>query len=345
MDWRDRSRVDRFAYEMIDPHNLTNTRGWMRNVTSASITQGYYSDTRISGKLEGVDTGYIVNSLIRIYHYVDAENYVEILGTFFVNDLSVKVKGGLEIESFELTSMLTRISNDYLEHHYAYGNGTSYLDILKSMLTQWDIDFEVDDNVAHRYVSGSRLYECEDSKLSTLYDVCDVLNARMDIAPNGVVTIKKYILPSKREPIETLSTSNMTITSEITIDEPRYDAINRILCHYKKDDADVSAVADVSAEYVYAYANSGVRRTQKETIDECQQPYFQNLQQIAKNKLADLEGGSRTKEFNCVYFPCSMGDIVTLRDSEGTKKYMLQERDIDLKPAMPCAVKIKEIYE
>lgn len=345
MDWRDRTRIDRFAYEMVDPHNLAVTLGWMHNITSGSITQGYYSDTRISGKLEGVKTGYIVNSIIRIYHYVDDENFSEILGTFFVSDLSVKVKGNLEIESFELTSMLTRISNDYLEHHYTYGNGTSYLNIIKEMMFKWDIDYEIDDNVAHKYVTGSKIYECEDNKLSTLFDICDVLDARMDVAPNGVVTIKKYILPSKREPIEALSTTNKTILSEITIDEPRYDAINRVLCHYKKDDADVSAVADVSAEYVYAYANSGVRRTQKETVDELQPPYYQNLQQVAKNKLADIEGGSRTKELNCIYFPCDMGDVITLKDNEGTKRYMMQNRDIDLKQAMPCAVTLKEIYD
>ena len=57
MDWLDKTRIDTFSYELVDPFNINSSRGYFEGVISdsPSLTFGYYTFWS-SGILTGSQT-------------------------------------------------------------------------------------------------------------------------------------------------------------------------------------------------------------------------------------------------------------------------------------------------
>lgn len=62
IDWKDPRRVDNIHLYMVDPHNLDDVIGEIKDVTlsGCSLTFGYDTDTRASGKIQFLDENYIL---------------------------------------------------------------------------------------------------------------------------------------------------------------------------------------------------------------------------------------------------------------------------------------------
>lgn len=336
--WLDKTREDRFVYEMIDPFNLSISRGYLHNIVSGSgkLTFGYETDTRVSGSFEAVDSGYEANSLIRIHHYVDAYDFHEELGTFFAKKDNEN-KNGILVENFTLTSMLSRVSDDSLFSNYPVNAGTSTKEVLSSLFSLFNMEYSIDSSCNNMLYPSSTIYTVGTGVLELLSNIASNQYSRLDVDGHGTILIKP-ILRHKNKPIsERLFQNDGIILDSIKINDKKFDILNRILVTSTVDETTVYGYADMPATSPVSYARIGRRNTKQQNISDINPFTSAQASSIAKTEIKEYEREPDEYVFRSLYFPFTMGEVIELNFNNGTiaKGYM-HSRTIDLSPGMIC---------
>lgn len=359
VDWMDRDRDDRFTFEMIDPFDLSETRGNLENVLSCSITMGYYTDTRVSAQLVAVNHNYVDYSLIRIHHYVDAEGYHKELGTFFVSGRSKSKENATE-ETFNLTSMLDRVSEDLFTANYVISKGKTSRDILADIFKKYSVSYSIGSGVGSKIYQKATVYEIGSNVLETLHEIADSSTARIDVNGHGTVTVTSYIAPSKKTPIFSFNDHNGTVYGSISKTNTPFEAVNRLIVASDKevrtttkdskgktvtktDVRHASGFADVASSSAVSYNKLGRRRTEFETVDELNPFTNAQAQNLAKSKLGNFEQDPAEYMFSGIYYPFNLGDVVTVGIDNKYQNVFVKNMEIDLSPGMICKYTCKAV--
>ena len=199
-NWYDGERRDTLRVQCVNPTDYGHV-GWL-NATGATLTEAYYSDTRIQGTLSALDAeSYVPLSMVRLIHeadFRDGEHYRQVLGTFFAIRSRDSWKGGAHVTEFELKSVLYGMKDDLAPFNMTLAEGSmaqaAYNDICSRC------------NRRRRWVSGANdkkfakntVLEMGKSRLSWLHQLADLSGNRIDCDPDGYVTISKYTAPSRR---------------------------------------------------------------------------------------------------------------------------------------------------
>lgn len=342
MDWTDKTRRDRFIFEMVDPFDLDSSRGYLKNVIEGSgrITQGYYTDTRVSATIEVADHNYVDYSLIRIHHYVDSmsENYHNELGTFFVSSRT-EVDNQTNKETFNLTSMLDRISEDALPYNYVISKGKTAHEVLKDLFGKFNVAYSIASDASNKTYTSTVVYEVGSSVLSTILEIADEAKLRVDVNGHGVVTVSNYVTPSSKTPIFEFNKSNGTIVGPVTKTNNAFDAVNRVIVTSSKDDKTVVGYADVEDSSKIAYSKLGRRNASVEQISDLSPFTDQQAKNEAQKSIKDFDQDPSEYTFQGLYFPSNTGEAILINDV----KTMLQTRDINLSAGMVCDYTLKEV--
>lgn len=345
MDWTDKTRKDRFVYEMVDPFDLDSSRGYLDNVVAGSpqITQGYYTDTRISASLEVADHNYVDYSLIRIHHYVDEENYHKELGTFFVASRS-RTDNQTNKESFEMTSMLDRISDDVLTSNYTIAKNKTAQDVLKDLFNRYSVPYTIQSGSKNKTYTSTTVYEVGSSVLSTVFDISSDAGLRIDLDGHGRVLVSNYIEPKSKTPIFDFNFQNGSIIGEVTKTNNPFDATNRVLVVASQNDSKAMGYADVESSSKISYSRLGRRNTSVNQISNLSPFSNTGATNKAKSLIKDYEQDPAEYTFQGLYFPANVGDTVTIALRDGKQvKAMIKNRDFDLSSGMVCSYTLKEV--
>lgn len=345
MDWADGKRRDRFIFEQIDPNNLDAPRGWLDGVLlrNCCITQGYYTDMRVSATIVAVDPGYVENSLIRIHHYVDAWGYHAELGTFFVESSEPTVSDGHEAVSFSLVSMMARVSDDRLVAHYPIPQGRYALTALRDLATRYGVDLLIADNCPNARYSKTALYEFGESVMTVFFEVADKTNARLGVNGHGAMTVTRYVAPSARTPVFEFSDANGTIFGSVKITSDFFSTKNRAGVMAKQDEAEVMGYADLPSSSPMSRPRRGRRVTVVYNDDELSPFTRAAAAGVARSHLNEDAAEDREYEFDGVYVPMCEGDAATVVLAGVSHKCMLKTRDVPLSPGMVCSYVFKEV--
>lgn len=342
--WAGTRRKDRFTFEMVDPFDLSASRGFIGGVdlSSAEVTYGYYTDSRVSAGFDAVDPGYIEGSLIRVHHYVDEWDFYEPLGTFFVREAAQR-RGCAEVTSFSLASTLTRISDDFLVQHYAIPAGAYAKAVLADLLGRYNVDHSISASCGDSRYAQAKVYEFGENVLSTVFEVCDKMRARLDVDGYGTATVSPYVPPSARAPVFTFSQENGTIVGDIEETSDLYEAAGRAGVVAKDGDSEVSGYADVAASSPASYSRRGRRKTVIYREDELS-PFTKGEAGARARRYLD-DGGAEAREyaFESVYVPMSAGDVAEIVIGGEPRKAMLKSRSVGLSPGMTCRNTFKEV--
>ncbi len=344
MDWLDKTRIDRFTFEMIDPFNLDTSRGYLENVVSnsAKITWGYDTDTRVSGSLEAADHNYIYGSLIRMHHYVDEYNFHEELGTFFVSSTS-KASQYTTKESFNLTSMLDRIAEDCFTKNFVVSANKTALDALRDIFGQYSVAYSISSNCNNKVYTEAVVYEVGENVLSTVFDIADFCNCDIDVNAHGVVEVKPYVSPSTKEPVFEFNDHNGTVNGEISKDNDPFGAVNRVIVVSEKDEKTVSGFADVSSSSKIAYSKLGRRNTSVESLNELN-PFTDNAAtNYAKGQIDQYEQDPSSFSFSGIYTNYQPGQVVTIGANNEYFKAMIKNKSFNLEPGMLTSYTCEEV--
>ena len=202
-NWLDGERRDRLKVQCVNP--LTFSYLGSFSVTGATLTEGYYTDTRIQGTVSTIDAAkYIPLSMIRLIHEADFQNgdhYKQILGTFFAIRSRDTWRSGSQTTEFELKSVLYGLSNDLAPYTGTLAKGSmaqaAFNDLCYTHCSR-----------KCRWIAGAndkrfdknRTLEIGDSRLSWLHQLADMSDNRLNCDEEGYVIMTKYISPSKITP-------------------------------------------------------------------------------------------------------------------------------------------------
>lgn len=345
MDWTDATRIDKFSFEMIDPFDLDESRGYLENVHNegASITHGYYTNTRVSGTFTATNHNYIDGSLIRIRHYIDEWEYSNELGTFFVSSRSSSTQYAKE-ETFSLTSMLDRIAEDCLPWNYTISVGKSTTEVLTDLFQKFNVDYIFASGCPSYTYNTSKVYEVGENVLSTVFDICSQAGARLDVDGHGRVVVSKYVAPSSIEPVAEFNLHNGTISGPVSKDNNPFDVVNRTIVVASKEDQKVSGYSDIDNSSAISYNKLGRRNTEVYTVENLS-PFTGSQATLKAQSLVNgYEQDPAEYNFDGIYRALQPGKTVYITlDDDIPHKCMLKSCDIPLEQGMVTSYTFKEV--
>lgn len=335
VDWTNTKRKDRFTYELVDPNNLEATRGYIDGVTSCKITFGYYTDTRISGSLTayGIRDQWRENSLIRVHHFVDGSDFHEEICTCFVSELGDGWEHNTDSFDMQLKSMLWRLEDDLLTSNLTLAKGSYAKKALQDIFNSCGAAYSIDSDVGNHQYGKATVYEAGKSRLSTAFDLCDTLGARLEVDGHGTIRVRKYVAPSQK-PSRGIIDGEM-IYGSIDRTDNFATVPNVILVTHKKGDKTIVGRAEVSGASNMAYAKRGRRVVELHEESDMKPETAKRANELAK-KYLDNNGSIVTYSMNQLYQPIDTGDVYMLRFSDADHRCMLQTRDLDIGTGMLC---------
>lgn len=207
-DWCRGDLTHELQVQMVDPFNLTTIRGYLNYTkVSGTLDLDYYSDTRMSAKIEtfveGKKDNWDGSAALRLIHVVSdytGELYRETLGTFYVMDPpeSSEETGGTTT-SYTLSSILKGIEVSMMAYGKTINKSASILAATKKMVT--DCYRRVRDAGARDVKASAAIkYDQGASYLHGIHDSANRCNNHVTLDPDGTVVIEPYNAPSNRSP-------------------------------------------------------------------------------------------------------------------------------------------------
>ena len=334
--WRDPAFVPDLKVVMVDPHDLDRTRGTLEGVTKVSLTEGYYSDTRISGSITTIDDNYAYGSWLRVI--VDGKE----VGTFGVSHIDASQDGE---KTYELQSVLWMLSGDIAYELYTIGKGCKLATAVTQVCKRAGMTAVFSKGYINKKYTSSKLYEQTDSRLSILNDICNSAGNQLGVDGHGRVTVQRYVTPSQR-----------TVSWVLDPDDPRGiildpgyeetdetgDASNRtvVIADAQSGKKRICQYVDPPTSSPVSFNKRGWRKTAVHVVTELSPWTAARAKAMARQYLADDSSRGITRDISTMYFPCKSGQIVTWGKS--SKKYMIQTVDSDLEE-WTCKITLKEV--
>lgn len=325
LDWRDLTRRDRISVRMVSPTDLDAELGVLEGVELAgtSLTGGYYTDTRTSGKLRVVGDGWVRGSFIRIIHEVPEWGYSNELGTFIVTDDGADRQNGVWVTDLTLQSLLFGLSTDVLVKPWVIASNAMMLRAARQDLDAASFRYDFTGASDHR-IKGAKVMTAGTSRLSILYALAEMGGDRVDVDGHGRVTLRRYVAPASR-------------ASKFRIDlrDPRgvaLDGLSRTsdflelpdvvgVCHrFNATVGGKSVQREINAS-ARVITGRGYTVTDFRELSEMSPQTSARAQALARQYLAADRIERVEWELTTVYLPIWEGDVVELVVDDGEEAY------------------------
>lgn len=329
--WKDVTYVPDLQVQMIDPHNINISRGILEGVTKVTLTDGYYSDTKISGTLETIADNYIEGSWIRIL--VDDEA----IATLGISKYDPKqAPENSEMKTHDLQSVLWMLDEDITGDIFTISANTKCSKVLTDIVQNVcgksiELVAGYNDGIYRNAVS----FEQTDSFRSILANICSTTGNQLGVNGKGAVTVSRYVEPDKKEVSWTIDADD---PKGIVLD-PGYEdtdetgsAYNRtIVIATGENDSVIKAVSDAPASSPISSSVRGWTRAQVHQVSDMT-PYTQaRADQLARTYAPTDRSQGIQRSATCMYFPVKGGQVIEWVQNHDTKKYLVQtvEHDFD----------------
>lgn len=337
-DWRDMPKGELF-FEMLPPANLDDSYGQLDGVilSGCSITEGYYTDARVSAKLEVEEGNWIRQSAIRITYRVPEMGYEEELGTFFATGDSGGRSKGLSTVELDLVSTLHAMSLQKARSPHWLQPGAYARTAMRQMCDACHREM-VDDGANDHVYSETSMLESGESYLDRMFALCEDANDRLDVDGHGRVLVQAYVLPSQRVP-----------TFEIDLDDPRgiaHDGVDKssdylslpsevhVIYRWTEGSGDSAQQMEIAGSaYGSGHVSFGSRGyivSEVEVLNELEPAAEWRAEQIAQERLAALSVETEEWTLTTEYLPIHRGDVGYLRGDGPERLVMVKSLDLNL---------------
>ena len=316
-DWKDPRREDTFHFLLVDPHNLDIVRGEIPDVIleDTSITHGYDTDTRSSGKITILSSD-IMNSWVRIVHEVRKWGYRSEMGTFIPVSPGGKKYSGAEKRTYDMQSTLWAIKGDLCPTHFAVGTGAYSNDAIARICDGCRRDYIISAGANNYRYTSTKVYEMGDSYFSELIDICDRAGNRYDVDGHGRIVVSKYVSPKYITASWDLNYDDprsMIQSDGIDISSTDYDTPNRIIVIYQNDNTEIYAYADAPSTYVFSAAQRGYIMADVHSVSDMSPATLLHAQALSHQYLEESMTGTTEYKMRTMYFPGKIGETVNLQ--------------------------------
>lgn len=204
MDWYNTVYTYHVDVAMISATDVKKTLGLLSGVQldGCTINENYNSDSRVQAKVttvvrEGQSDGYIDNARLRIVLSIPSRGWIEPLVTGYVSDINESKEHGYTKRTYTIEGTMWGLLDHVMKDPVTIGKGAKLIKTWSSLLSgQTRMQYSTDGAQDHSF-SNVIVYEAG-SKLGTILFELSSGYSRMDTDGYGVITLKKYIAPSKR---------------------------------------------------------------------------------------------------------------------------------------------------
>jgi hypothetical protein len=348
MPWRDTERTDHITVEMIDPKDPDSVRGELEGVIlrGSSLTQGYYTDTRIGGRMSVMGHSYIENSMLRITHRVDAWNYEKELGTFISLSGEGAYEHGVRTTDHVLKSALYGLEVDKWTWNYVVSAGTYCKAALDAMLASLARPHRILSTVRDTRINTATVYLFGTGCLSSVYDLCNACDARLGVDGHGIVTVEPYVNPANLTPLWhfDLDRGDEMIIGEVIVSGRTGDAPGRVGVIWKSGNSEIYARADAPSTSPAHPGRRGYTKVDIHQLTEMSPQSQWQAQTLADRYLSESPYAEVTGfSFMSRYVPLDQGSAASVKFGGITYKCLVKEVDLDFMPGMPIQLDLKVV--
>lgn len=329
--WRDPYFEPELHIYMIDPHNLEVIRGELIGVEKVTLTDGYYSDTKISGNIETVADNYIGGSWLRIV--VDGQD-VATLG--IQSNKATQAPDGGEGKTYDLQSVLWMLDSDIAYQLYTIGQQTRASTAIKTVARTCGKEVIFQAGCRDAIYTSAKIYERTDSYRTILADICSKANNQLGVDGHGRISIAAYVEPAAKNPAWSLDADDergVILSPGYEDSDSSGEAYNRTVVVAENPNSDgkpLVASADAAATSAISSAYRGWTRTNVHDVSDMS-PFNQAQAQKLVNQYApDDRSQGKTRDCTCMYFPVKAGEVVEWAEVGKKKKYLVQTVESDL---------------
>ncbi|WP_307738993.1 hypothetical protein [uncultured Parolsenella sp.] len=336
VDWADTSRTDRWLVEMVDPNDLSTSRGYLAEgtVTGLSLTLARDSDTKASAKVSTLgDDGYVAGSMLRVWHEVGEWGYREPVFTGYVKEAPDSLVQGVRQTDYQLGSALWALSRDLWPAPLAVASGGTALGAIRAVLDQCSRPYDVLAGALDLRFTEARAWEAGSSRLESLADLADAAGDRLSVSGSGLVTVAALPdLTAATTPTWELDTEDdraMTLSDGASHTSAVGDVPGRYIVTHKEGSTVTVGVADVAAGMPSSASARGYVVAETKDVSELPGGLAQAYV-LAAQYLAAAQGHDEEWSVTSLYAPYREGDVVSLRLRGETHLGYVRDADFDL---------------
>lgn len=211
MDWTNTGYSWDVTVMVIHQADVDNTLGFLSGVQlqGLTITENYYSDTRIQGKVttivpEGKSDGYVKNARLRIILNVPKFAFIEELMTGYVSDIKITNEDGYTKRQYTLESTIWGILEHKIKDPITIKKGAKLVSTWGSIINKLTkMQYSTTGAQDHAF-KNNILYEVGTNLSTLLFELSSGYD-RMGVDGHGRLTLKKYVNPTEQEPTSVMS--------------------------------------------------------------------------------------------------------------------------------------------
>lgn len=353
MDWTDTGYEYVIEVLVVSPMNVDETLGVLQGVVGqgATVTENYYSDSRVQAKLstivsEGESDGYIDNARLRINIMIPSRNWFEEFVTGYVTNISEKSEHGYTRRDYTIEGTLWGLLNHKISVPVTIGNGVKRNKVWKDLLgTLTKMQYTAEGAPDRTYTPSSPIVYEVGTNLSTVLFGLASGDTRMDTNGHGVVTLKAYTEPSKREADRTVDFSDMRGLAlyPLEMSSTKWEAVGRaiVTATVSKTDSEgkttqevISGSYDAPASNFTSINKRGWLNARSDSYTGVSEnPSTTELANEAKKNWESAQGKYRTWTAGSVFANYHAGEVINLvlnTPQKTTVKVLIQSVRTDL---------------
>lgn len=354
-DWtKPTERKWTFEFRLIPPNKLNDSYGTLDNVdvSSVSITEGYYTDTRVQGKLTYYGENPQRQAYIRIIAKDTSTGYTEELGTFIPSSDDVTMEGGIVKTSLNLESVLYGISQQKLQSTWICKTGMgAYPNLVNILVNKCNMPLQSDgqgwamaEDRHGNYAppndvlfSNNALCDAGSSILELMYGICNATTNRLDVNGHGKVLFYGYESPANRTAIFTITANseNSIVLDGVSRSSNYLNKTSQVTVH-ATNDQDQEITSTKTATGRLSLSQRGYIVGKYYDVSNMS-PFTQaRADTLAKQYLSTATNENMEWTLTTEYMPIYAGDVGYLEglndnyDYGTKKKVMVKNREIDL---------------
>ena len=361
-DWAHSGRTDAFTCHLVNPESLQDVREVAIDGAKCSLSWGYYTDNRLSGKVvlaEGDDfvDGEVAQMVrLRQKTTVDGQTFERVLATMFVKSAELETRGGQRTRTLTCYGPLYRYTQDELIDDFQCLQGRSIVEELCALATDRGGKAYVAPEVdrTRRHTVTTDFFELGTTVMSVLNTIAGWADLEITDTPWGEMRIGNYTLPRDKGSVYTYTEGRTCVRLPgVTRSDNRGDSrYNRVLAYYSRDskeDGDSLPLADRAVAVLgdgspFSYARCGRWASHVEKVTEACS--HDSLQAKAERVLEDNSGSIEYVEIEAADVQeVSCGDAVTYVEAGTPVKCLVTQMETTggLTPGMPVRLKMKVV--
>lgn len=329
MRWQDTDHSWDVTALAIDPHDPDAVLGEVTglDLSGCSVTEGYYTDTRVSADLSTVgEDGWPDLARIRLSLSVPERGWSRDLITGFVTGRGTSEDTGGLLTSYELDSTLWALSVDVLDHRVVVGPAGSMVAAASSLLDSCGYPHDLS-QARDRLAQSAVVWEAGDSPLGVLFDMCGG-DSRLDVDGRGLVTMAAYVPPSMRSPqyeLDPTDPRTLVLADPIEEEPGDLDVPGKAVALASVGSGQaVAGSALVDPSMRSSWERRGYRLAEAYHWEGGGDPTAAQLSLYAARMLSAAQGATRRWTLSVAYMDARAGDVAALRTHDGWHRVLVQ---------------------